>query len=97
MKIRTVAMLSLLAVAASATPIWAGPVGVARTFTPQEREATLALLQDKKLALGQQMPASPKGVPLLRWSEKRTQLQNVIDRVNNEAPVSDDEIERVLQ
>lgn len=90
-------MLSLLGVVISTAPVCAGPVGIARTFTPQEREATLTQLQQKKLALGQQMPASPKGVPLLRWTEKRTQLQDVIDRVNNEAPVSQDEIERVLQ
>lgn len=97
MRIRTAAMLSLLGVVISVAPAFAGPVGVARTFTPQQREATLTQLQQKKLALGQQMPATPKGVPLLRWTEKRTQLQEVIDRVNNEAPVSQNEIDRVLE
>ncbi len=97
MKIRTVAMFSLLGVAISITPVWAGPVGVARTFGPQERELVLSQLQAKKLDLGQRMPATPKGVPQLRWNEKRAQLQDVIDRVSNEAPVSDDEIARVLE
>ncbi len=97
MKLRAVAVLSLIGFAISTTPVSAGPVGVQRTMSPEERDVTLAELQGWQTQLGQEMPVAPKGVPLLRWSAKRMQIDGLITRVRNGEPVSSDEIDQALQ
>jgi len=98
MKVRTIDALSLVGVAMSITPIWAGPVGVqTRMSSPDQRTTALMLLEAKKRQISQQMPIPPKGPALMRYMDKRTQLQDLINRIQSGQPVSPDEIDQALQ
>lgn len=97
MKLRTVAVLSMIGIATSIAPVWADAAGVGNNLSPQQRETALPRLEAKRTQLSQQMPATPKGVPLLQWHEKRNQLDDLINRVRSGEPVAPDEIDRVLQ
>lgn len=97
MKVKSVALLSLIGVAISITPAFAGPVGIPRTLSPEQREAVLAPLQTQRTQLARQMPTPPKGVALLQWNAKRMQLDDLISRINNGEPVAPEEIDQVLQ
>jgi hypothetical protein len=90
-------VLSVVCVAASITSAWAGPVGVARNLSPVERSIALDRLQIKQKHVGQQMPEPPKGPVMARWMDKRSQLQDLINRLQSGQPVSPDEIDQALQ
>jgi hypothetical protein len=62
-------------------------------------ETTIALgqLEIKQKQLGQQLPEPPKGPALVRYMAKRSQLQDLINRIQSGQPVSPDEIDQVLQ
>jgi hypothetical protein len=97
MRIRVLVVLSVACVAASITSAWAGPVGVQRNLPPVERSIALDRLQIKQKQVGQQMPEPPKGPSMARWMDKRSQLQDLINRIQSGQPVSPDEIDPLLQ
>ena len=97
MKITVLAVLTVVWVAASITSAWAGPVGVQRNLSPDERSIALDQLQIKHEQVGRQMPEPPKGPALARWMDKRSQLQDLINRLQSGQPVSPDEIDQALQ
>ena len=96
MKIRALTVLSVVCVGMSGTPVLAGPVGVQRSLSP-ETAITLGRLEIKQEHLGQQLPEPPKGPALVRYMAKRSQLQDLINRIQSGQPVSPDEIDQVLQ
>jgi hypothetical protein len=97
MKVRIIGVLSLVGVAMSIAPVWAGPVGVQQSISPDQQTTALTLLEAKKRQVGQQMPIPPKGPALMRYMDKRTQLQDLINRIQSGQPVSPDEIDQALQ
>jgi hypothetical protein len=97
MKIRALAVLSIISVAMSFTPVWAGPVGVQRNLSRDERAIVLGQLQLKELQVGRQLPEPPKGPALARYMDKRSHLQDLINRIQSGQPVSPDEIDQALQ
>jgi hypothetical protein len=97
MKVRTIGVLSLVGVAMFITPIWAGPVGVQTSMSPDQQTTALTLLEAKKRQVGQQMPIPPKGPALMRYMDKHAQLQDLINRIQSGQPVSPDEIDQALQ
>jgi hypothetical protein len=97
MKIRVLVVLSVVCVAASITSAWAGPVGVQRNVSPVERSIALGRLQIEQERLGQQMPEPPKGPSMALWMDKRSQLQDLINRLRTGQPVSPEEIDPLIQ
>jgi hypothetical protein len=97
MKIRALAVLSVVCVAMSFTPVWAGPVGVQRNLSPDQRVGAVAQLQAKQEQVGRQLPEPPKGPALVRYMDKRSQLQDLINRIQSGQPVSPDEVDQALQ
>lgn len=100
MKIRVLGVFSVLSVlcaATSFTPVWAGPVGMQRNVSPDERALALSLLQAKQLEVGRQLPEPPKGPALIRYMDKRAQLQDLISRIQSGQPVTPDEIDQAAQ
>jgi hypothetical protein len=98
MKVRTIGVLSVVGIAMSITPIWAGPVGIQRTASPDQQPATLAQLEAKQeqVSLKASSP-NAKGPLLVRYMDKQAQLQDLIDRIQSGQPVSPDEIDQALQ
>ncbi len=97
MKVRTISVLSLVGVAMSFTPVWAGPVGVQRNLSPDQKAVAVWQLQAKQEQVGRQLPEPPKGPALVRYMAKRSQLQDLINRIQSGQPVSPDEIDQALQ
>jgi hypothetical protein len=97
MKARTISVLSLIGVAMSFTPVWAGPVGVQRNLSPDQKAVAVGQLQAKQEQVGRQLPEPPKGPALVRYMDKRSQLQDLINRIQSGQPVSPDEVDQALQ
>ena len=97
MKIRALAVLSVVCVAMSFTLVWAGPVGVQRNLSPDQRAVAVWQLQAKQEHVGRQLPEPPKGPALVRYMDKRSQLQDLINRIQSGQPVSPDEVYQALQ
>jgi len=97
MKIRILSLLSVVFVATFLAPVWAGPVGVQRNLSPDERAIALDRLQVKQEQVGRQLPEPPKGPALARYMDKRSQLQDLINRIQSGQPVSPEEIDQALQ
>ena len=97
MKIRILSLLSVVFVATFFAPVWAGPVGVQRNLSPDERAIALDRLQVKQEQVGRQLPKPPKGPALARYMDKRSQLQDLINRIQSGQPVSPEEIDQPLQ
>jgi hypothetical protein len=96
MKVRTIGVLSLVGLAASITPIWAGPVRPEPTLTI-EQQITLNHLEARREQIGRQIPEPPKAAPIGRWLSKRMQLDELINRLKSGQPVAPDEIDQALQ
>ena len=97
MKIGIIGVLSLICAAMSFTPVWAGPIGMQRNVSPDQRVLALSQLQAKQLEIGRQLPEPPKGPALIRYMDKRAQLQDLISRIQSGQPVASDEIDQALQ
>src|SRR5260370_29858590 len=97
MKIRALTVLSVVCVGMLGTPVWAGPVGVQRNLSPDQRVGAVGQLQAKQEQVGRQLPEPPKGPALVRYMDKRSQLQDLINRIQNGQPVSPDEVDQALQ
>ena len=97
MKIRTFTILSLLWLGASTNPLWAGPVGVQRSLSPDQTTIAVRQLEIKQDQFARQLPEPPKGPALVRYKAKRWQLQDLINRLQSGQSVSPDEIDQALQ
>ena len=97
MKIRAPAVFPFVLVAMSFTPVWAGPVGIQRNLSPDQGAVAVRQLQAKQEQVGRQLPEPPKGPALVRYMAKRSQLQDLINRIQSGQPVSPDEIDQALQ
>ena len=100
MKVRTIGVLSLVGFAMSAGPIWAGPVGVQRSLSPDQEMAVVAKLEAQRhqVARAIQGPAPlNKGTALIRNLDQYTKLDDLITRLQNGQPVAPEEIDRALQ
>ncbi len=98
MKVSTIGILSVVGIAMSITPTWAGPVGMQRSTSPYQQPTALAQLEMQQEQVSREaMAANAKGPLLVSYMDKRAQLQNLINRIQNGQPVSPDEIDRALQ
>jgi hypothetical protein len=98
MKIRTIGVLSLVGVATSITPVWAGPVGVQRSLSHDQQTAALTQLEAKQEQVSRKALApNAKGPLLVRYMDKHTQLQDLESRIQSGQAVSPDEIDQALQ
>lgn len=80
MEIRALTVLSVVCVGMSGTPVWAGPVGVQRSLSP-EMAIAVGRLEIKQEHLSRQLPEPQKGPALVRYMAKRSQLQDLINRI----------------
>jgi len=97
MKARTVGALSLLATAMSLTPAWAGPAGIQRSLSPDQATATAKLETKREEVSRAMLQPNAKGPLLVRCMDRYSQLNDLINRVQNGQPVAPDEIDQALQ
>ncbi len=99
MKVRTIGVLSLVGLAMSASPIWAGPVGVQRGLSPDQQTAAVEQLETQRaqVARAMQVPPQNKGPALIRNMDQYSKLNDLIGRLQSGQPVAPDEIDQALQ
>jgi hypothetical protein len=100
MKVRTIGVLSVVGIAMSITPIWAGPVGGQRSVSADDQQAVAVRqleAQRYQVARAMQGPPQNKGPALIRNMGRASQLDNLINRLKSGQPVSPDEIDQALQ
>ncbi len=99
MKFRTIGVLSLVGVAISVGSIWAGPVGVQRSLSADQQTAAVNELQAKREEVSKQMLTPPfnRGPILIHNMDRRSKLNDLINRLQSGQPVSPDEIDEQLQ
>lgn len=99
MKVRTIGVLSLVGLAMSASPIWAGPVGVQRGLSPDQQTAAVEQLETQRaqVARAMQVPPQNKGPALIRNMDQYSKLNDLISRLQSGQPVAPDEIDQALQ
>jgi hypothetical protein len=94
-------ILSAAAIAAFGSPALAGPVAGQRSCSmaaPQPSEqAALAQLRDasSEIARLRTMPLA-KGPVQIRYMERESEIDSLIDRLGAGAPISTDELDRAL-
>jgi hypothetical protein len=93
MKVRTIGVLSLVGLAMSAGPIWAGPVGVQRGQSPDQQTDAVAQLETQRaqVARAMQVPPQNKGPTLIRNMDQYSKLNDLINRLQSGQPVAPDE------
>lgn len=98
MKIRTVAILPLIGVAISITPVWADAVPGQAGTSPEQRAAVTAQLEAKQQQDWREAQLSrARGPQLSRHMDKNAQLQGLIDRLQSGQAVAPEEIDQALQ
>ena len=99
MKVRTIGVFSLVGLAMSTSPIWAGPVGVQRGLSPDQQTAALAQLETQRaqVARAMQVPPQNKGPALIRNMDQYSKLNDLISRLQSGQPVAPDEIDQAMQ
>lgn len=98
MKVRTISALSMVGIAMSISPIWAGPVGVQKGISSDRQPSTLAQLEAKQEQVAREaVGPNAKGPRLVGYMDKRAQLQDLINRIQSGQPVSPNEIDQALQ
>jgi hypothetical protein len=100
MKVRTVGVLSLFGLVMSAGPIWAGPVGIQRNFSPDQEMALVAQLEAQRHQVTQAIQGpvpQNKGPALIHNLEQYSKLDDLIARLQSERPVAPEEIDQALQ
>ncbi len=98
MRVRTIGVLSLVGVAISITPIWAGPVSV-QSLSADQRAAALTQLEAQRHQVSKQMLMPPynKGPILIHNMDRYSKLSDLIDRLQGGQAVAPDEVDRALQ
>jgi hypothetical protein len=99
MKVRMIGVLSLVGLAMSVSPIWAGEVGVQRNLAPNQQAPAIALLEAQRHQVARAMQAPPqnKGPALIRNMDQYSKLSDLINRLQSGQPVAPDEIDQALQ
>ena len=99
MKVRTIGVLSLVGLAMSASPIWAGPVGVQKVLSPDQQTASVSQLETQRaqVARAMQVPPQNKGPALIRNMDQYSKLNDLISRLQSGQPVAPDEIDHAMQ
>ena len=99
MKVRIIGVLSLFGLAMSASPIWAGPVGVQRGLSPDQQTAAVEQLETQRaqVARAMQVPPQNKGPALIRNMDQYSKLNDLISRLQSGQPVAPDEIDQAMQ
>jgi hypothetical protein len=99
MNIRTVGALSSIGLAVSVATVWAGPVGVQRNLSSNQRAAAVTQLETQQGRVSREMLSPPynKGPLLIHSMDRASKLNDLIDRVQSGQPVSPDEIDQALQ
>jgi hypothetical protein len=97
MRIMTISALSLAGLTSLAAPIFAGPVGIQRNTNVQQQSAALEQLQ----AMRQDLPRreaskNAKGPLMVRYMDKRAQLDDVINRLQSGQQVAPEDIDQAL-
>jgi hypothetical protein len=98
MKIRTIAIVSVVGVAVYIIPISAGPVGMPEKLSRDQQEVAVRQLEAErsKVARAMQGPPQYKGPALIQNMERAAQLDNLINRMKSGQTVSPHEIDRAL-
>ena len=97
MRIRTISAISLVGLTTLAAPIFAGPVGMQRNTNP-EQHAAIEQLRASRNDLPTQVAAkNAKGPLLIRYMDKRAQLDDIINRLRSGQQVAPEEIDQALQ
>jgi hypothetical protein len=91
-------VLSLVGVAISVGSIWAGPIGVQRGLSADQQTAVREL-QAKREEVSKQMLTPPfnRGPILIHNMDRRSKLNDLINRLQSGQPVAPDEIDAQLQ
>ena len=99
MKVRAIGVISVIGVAVSVGPIWAGSTGVQRSLSSDQQNAEVTELQVKQDQVSRQMLMPPynKGPILIHNMDRASQLNDLIERIQSGQPVSPDEIDQQLQ
>jgi hypothetical protein len=99
MNVRTIGVLSLLGIAVSVGSMWAGPVGVQSSLSPDQRAATVTELQAKREQVSRFMLTPPlnRGPVLIHNMDRVSKLNDLINRIQSGQPVSPGEIDQQLQ
>jgi len=100
MKVRSIGVLSLFGLAISAGSIWAGPVGIQRSLSPDQQTTWVAQLevQQHQVAQAIQGPVPQnKGPALIHNLEQYSKLNDLITRLQSGQPVAPEEIDQALQ
>jgi hypothetical protein len=99
MKVRTIGVLSIVGLAISITPIWAGPVGAQRSAASDQQTVAVRQLESQRdqVARAMQVPSENKGPALIQNMERTSRLDNLINRLKSGQPVAPAEIDQALQ
>ena len=95
MRIRTIFFLSLAGLTSLAAPIFAGPVGIQRNITPEQQSGAVDYLKTQREDLSRQATLdNAKGPLMIRYMDKRAQLDDLINRLQSGQQVAPEEIDR---
>jgi hypothetical protein len=100
MKVRTIGVLSLVGLAMSAAPIWAGPVGIQRGLSPDQETAVVAQLEAQRHQVARAIQApvpQNKGPALISNMDRYSKLSDLINRLQSGQAVAPDEIDQATQ
>ncbi len=99
MKIRMIGVLSLVGVAMSVAPVWAGAVGIQPNVSRDQSTVAIVQLeaQRSQVARAMQVPPENKGPALIQHMDQYSQLSDLIDRLQKGEPVAPHEIDTALQ
>ena len=98
MRIGTISAISLVGLTTFAAPIFAGPVGMQRNTNPEQQSAVIEQLRANRNDLPTQVAAkNAKGPLLIRYMDKRAQLDDIINRLRSGQQVAPEEIDQALQ
>ena len=99
MKVKTIGVLSVVGLALSISPIWAGPVGAQRSVSADQQAVAVRQLEAQRyqVARAMQVPTQNKGPALIQNMERASQLDNLINRLKSGQPVSPYEIDQAMQ
>ena len=98
MRISPFYAISFVGLTMLAAPIFAGPVGLQRNVNTQQESADLGQLRAEREGLTrQQASKNAKGPLMIRYLDKRAQLDDLINRLRNGQHVAPEEIDQALQ
>jgi len=97
MRIRTIPAISLVGLITLTAPVFAGPVGMQRNTNPEQQSAALDQMEATRQNLpSQQASANAKGPLMIRYLDKRAQLDDLIRRLQSGQQVAPEEIDQAL-